>query len=126
MVCKIKTKNAPSAIGPYSQAIQDGNLLFISGQIPLSDDGELVGNGDIKQQTRQVIKNIMAIIQASDFTIDQVIKCTCYLIDMDDFQTFNEVYSEFFGDIEPARECVAVAALPKGAKVEISAVCVAQ
>lgn len=124
MVCKIKTKNAPSAIGPYSQAIQDGNLLFVSGQIPLSETGDLVGS-DIKEQTRQALKNITAIIQASHFTAEKIVKCTCYLINMDDFQDFNEVYSEFFGDIEPARECVAVAGLPKGAKVEISAICLA-
>lgn len=117
------TDSAPAAIGPYSQAVQVGDFLYVSGQIPLATSGEIVGGEDIQAQTRQVIKNIMAIIQASDFKFEQILKATCYLTDMSEFQAFNEVYEEYMGNIAPARECVAVAGLPKGVKVEISVIC---
>ncbi len=115
MLNKIATANAPAAIGPYSQAIQIGDLLLVSGQIPLSvDSGVLVGE-DIKTQTKQVIENILAIVKASNFDPVNIAKCTCYLTDMKDFQSFNEVYELYFGEAVPG--------LPKGALVEISVIC---
>ena len=119
----ISTKNAPTAVGPYSQAIRYGNLLFISGQIPLDPKtGDLV-EGDIKVQTRIVIENLKAILEASGMTVENVLKCTCFLKDMGDFERFNSVYKTYFGESLPARECVEVSRLPKDVSVEISAIC---
>jgi len=117
----VETKKAPAAIGPYSQAISINGLVYTSGQIPLSPEtGELVYGG-IKEQTEQVIKNIMAVLEAAGSDIAHVIKTTCFITDMADFAAFNEVYSEHFTE-KPARSCVAVLALPKGSLVEIEAV----
>lgn len=119
----IKTDRAPSAIGPYSQAIKSGELLFVSGQIPLDPkSGKIVGD-EIKTQTKQVLENLKAIIEASDMKLEQVVKCTCFLKDLAAFADFNAVYTEYFGNILPARECVEVARLPRDVLVEISAIC---
>ncbi len=119
----ISTDRAPAAIGPYSQAIRYGNLLFVSGQISLDpQSGEIVGE-DIEVQTGRVLENLKAIIEASDMELKHVLKCTCFLKNMEDFTTFNSLYSEYFSDILPARETVEVSRLPKDVLVEISAIC---
>ena len=119
----LSTQNAPQAIGPYSQGIDTGNLVFLSGQIPIDPSkGEIVVS-DIEGQTRQVLKNIKAILESDDCTMDQVVKTTVYLKDIADFTKMNDVYKEFFGEGNyPARSAVQVAALPKDALVEIEVV----
>ncbi len=118
----IATSAAPAAIGPYSQAVVAGNLLFVSGQIPLEpESGELVG-GDIESQTRRVLDNLKAIIQAAGADMDRVVKTTIFLADMNDFAAVNRVYAEYFKATLPARATVQVAGLPKGVPVEIEAV----
>ena len=120
---KIYTPDAPQAIGPYSQAIQYGDLLFISGQIPIDPKtGDLV-EGDIEVQAKQVVKNLAAIIEAAGMTAENVLKCSCFLKNMDDFVRFNGVYETYFGESLPAREAVEVARLPKDVLIEISAIC---
>jgi len=120
---KIATQNAPQAIGPYSQAIQYGDFLFVSGQIAIDPEtGDLV-EGDIEAQTEQVLKNIAAIIEAAGMTVQNAVKCTCFLKDMNDFVRFNSVYESYFGESLPARETVEVSRLPKDALVEVSAIC---
>jgi 2-iminobutanoate/2-iminopropanoate deaminase len=115
----ISTNGAPAAIGPYSQAIRFGGLLFVSGQIAIDPPtGVLVGD-DVAAQTEQVLKNGAAILKAGGSGLDRVLKTTVYLTDMGDFGEMNEVYAGFFGAAPPARATVAVAALPKGALVEI-------
>ena len=119
----IATDHAPAAIGPYSQATQYGNLLFVSGQIPIDPKtGDLV-DGDIEVQAKQVLKNLQAIIEAAGMTLQNVLKCSCFLKDMEDFVKFNAVYNSYFAESLPARETVEVARLPKDAQVEISAIC---
>lgn len=118
----IKTDTAPAAIGPYSQAVKVGNLLFVSGQIPLNTQGGVAGH-DITTQTRQVLINLKAIIDAAGMTINGVAKCTCFIKNMEDFAAFNAAYAEYFGSILPARECVEVARLPKDVLIEVSAIC---
>jgi 2-iminobutanoate/2-iminopropanoate deaminase len=118
----VLTKNAPAPIGPYSQAIRIGDLLFCSGQIPLDPaTGELVGGEEITAQTRQVMRNIGAVLEAAGASFDDVVKTTIYLIDMADFSSVNAVYGEAFtgGSAAPARSTVAVAGLPRGVRVEI-------
>ena len=120
---KIATQNAPQAIGPYSQAIQYGDFLFVSGQIAIDPEtGDLV-EGDIEAQTEQVLKNITAIIEAAGMTVQNAVKCTCFLKDMNDFVRFNSVYESYFGESLPARETVEVSRLPKDVLVEVSAIC---
>ena len=119
----IATEKAPKAVGPYSQAIRFGNLLFVSGQISLDPtSGEIVG-GDIEVQTRQVLENLKAIVEASGMALEDTLKCTCFLQNMEHFARFNSVYNTYFADILPARETVEVSRLPKEVLVEISAVC---
>ncbi len=119
---QIATDAAPSAIGPYSQAIQTGDLLFVSGQIPLDPkNGDLVG-GDIESQTHRVLKNLQGVIEAADAQLDQVVKTTIFLKDLTDFQAVNEVYGTYFKPPYPARACVEVARLPKDVDVEIDAI----
>jgi 2-iminobutanoate/2-iminopropanoate deaminase len=120
----ISTEKAPKAVGPYSQAIVSGeNLLFVSGQIPLDPvSGVMVGN-EVKAQTVQVLENLQAVILAAGFELTSVVKCTCFLQSMNDFSTFNETYATYFSENPPSRECVEVAKLPKGALVEVSAIC---
>jgi len=117
----VESKAAPAAIGPYSQAIIENSLVFTSGQIPLAPEtGEIIAGG-VKEQAVQVIKNLKAVLEAAGSDLAHVVKTTCFLTDMGDFSAFNEVYSQHFTG-KPARSCVAVLALPKGAKVEIEAV----
>ena len=118
---KIYTENAPEAIGPYSQAIKVGNLLFTSGQIAIDPATSTVNTNDIVGQTEQVCKNISAILEAASTSFDKVIKTTCFLADMSDFAAFNEVYARYFIS-KPARSCVAVKALPKNVLVEIEVI----
>jgi 2-iminobutanoate/2-iminopropanoate deaminase len=120
---KISTDQAPQAIGPYSQAIQFGNLLFVSGQIPLDPGtGNLVA-GDIEAQTRQVMDNLKAIVAAAGMTLADALKATCFLKNMGDFAKFNGVYAGYFGDTPPARETVEVARLPRDVLVEVALIC---
>lgn len=122
----VATPNAPRAIGPYSQAILAGNHLFTSGQIPIDPaTGELV-QGDITVQTRQVLKNLLAVLNAAGSGPGLVLKTTVFLADMADFSAMNAVYAEVFGAQAPARSTVQVAGLPKGAKVEIEALALAR
>ena len=118
---KIYTKNAPEAIGPYSQAIKSGNILFTSGQIAINPQSSRVEATDIKGQTEQVCKNISALLEASGTSFDKVIKTTCFLADMSDFALFNEIYATYFTS-KPARSCVAVKTLPKNVLVEIEVI----
>lgn len=117
----IYTKNAPDAIGPYSQAYLCDNTLYTSGQIAINpENGELVAGG-IKEQTARVIENIASILREAGFGFEHVIKTTCFLANMDDFATFNEVYGQHFVS-KPARSCVQAAKLPKGALVEVEVI----
>ncbi|MDH3798665.1 MAG: RidA family protein [Desulfobacterales bacterium] len=120
---KIATPNAPQAIGPYSQAIRLGDFLFVSGQIAIDPQTADIIEGDIEAQTEQVLKNIAAIIEAAGMSLQDVVKCTCFLKDMNDFVRFNGVYENYFGEILPARETVEVSRLPKDVLVEVSAIC---
>lgn len=117
----IQTDKAPQAIGPYSQAVQIGTLLFASGQIPLTPAGELV-EGDIKEQTHQVLKNITALLKEVDATLDNVVKTTLFIKNMEDFAAINEVYGQYFGAHKPARSTVEVARLPKDVGIEIEVI----
>ena len=121
MSIKIHTDNAPAAIGPYSQAMVIDNLIFTSGQIPLDPaTGNMVGE-NITEQTHRVCKNLEAVLAAAGATMGDVIKTTCFLSDMADFAAFNEVYATYFTE-KPARSCVAVKTLPKGALVEVEVI----
>ncbi|MCU0603781.1 MAG: RidA family protein [Desulfobacterales bacterium] len=120
---KIATDLAPQAIGPYSQAIQFGNLLFVSGQVPLDPKtGELVAGG-IEMQTKQVMENLTAIVASAGMSLADALKATCFLKNMGDFAKFNGVYAAYFGDAPPARETVEVARLPRDVLVEVSLIC---
>lgn len=119
----IKTLKAPSAIGPYSQAILCNGFLFVSGQIPLDPKTSQLVTGDIKMQTKQVLENLKAIVEAAGLKLENVVKCSCFLKNMNDFSIFNEIYNDYFGAILPVRECVEVSRLPKDVLVEISAIC---
>jgi 2-iminobutanoate/2-iminopropanoate deaminase len=119
----IATDKAPAAIGPYCQAVQFGNLLFVSGQIALDPQtGEIV-EGEIEAQTKQVLENLKAIIEAAGMTLQNVLKCSCFLNNMENFVKFNSVYDSYFKESLPARETVEVARLPKDVLVEVSAIC---
>lgn len=117
----IATSKAPEAIGPYSQAVRVGDLLFTAGQIPLNPDGSWAG-GDITEQTTRAMENLKGILDEVGVGFDRVIKTTCFLTTMDDFAAFNEVYGRYMSAGLPARSTVAVAGLPKGALVEVEAV----
>ncbi len=118
----ISTPNAPGAVGPYSQAVQFGNLVFTAGQIPLDPaTGQLV-TGAIELQTERVLKNLQAVLQAAGSHLGQVVKTTVFLQDMGEFAAMNAVYAQFFGDNPPARSTVEVAGLPLGARIEIEVI----
>ena len=120
----VKTSNAPQAVGPYSQAVKSGNLLFCSGQIPLNPDGSVV-DGDVRVQATQILENIKAVLEAAGTSLDRVVKCTMFLVDINDFAVVNEVYASYFtSENKPARSTIGVAALPKGLKIEIE--CIAE
>ncbi|WAA12340.1 RidA family protein [Fervidibacillus halotolerans] len=122
---EIHTKLAPEAIGPYSQAIQWNGLVFTSGQIPLTKDGQLV-DGGIEEQTEQVLKNLKAVLEEAGSSLQKVIKTTVFLKDMNDFQRMNAVYSQVFSEHQPARSAVEVSRLPKDVLVEIEAIAVVE
>jgi 2-iminobutanoate/2-iminopropanoate deaminase len=115
------SQDAPAPIGPYNQAIANGNTLYVSGQIPLKPDGSLV-EGAVEDQTRQVMENLKAILNTAGLEFDAVLKCSIFLSSMDVFTRVNEVYGSYFPDQAPARETVAVQGLPKGVDVEISCI----
>ncbi|MDL2289431.1 RidA family protein [Clostridia bacterium OttesenSCG-928-F22] len=119
----IVTANAPQAIGPYSQAVQAGGLMFCSGQIALDPATGDFLNGNIRQQTERVLNNVQALLEAGGCTLQNVVKTTCFLADMGDFAAFNEVYARYFTQ-KPARSCVAAKELPKGALVEVEVIAV--
>ena len=121
----ISTTNAPAAIGPYSQAIDSGAFLITSGQVPFDPATGVIVEGGIEEQTRQSLNNVKAILEAAGLTMDNVVKTTVFLQNMGDFAAMNAVYAEFFTEGQyPARSAVEVAALPKGALVEIETICV--
>lgn len=117
----ISTPAAPAAIGPYSQAVQAGGLLFLSGTMPIDPATGTLAEPQIAAQAEQVMKNIGAVLQAAGYTFEDVVKTTCFLADMGDFAVFNEVYARYFTG-KPARSCVAVKSLPKGALVEVEVI----
>ena len=119
----ISTDLAPAAIGPYSQAIQYGNLHFVSGQIAIEPESAHLVEDEIEVQTKQVMENLQAIITAAGMTLQNVLKCSCFLKDMEDFVKFNAVYNSYFAESLPARETVEVGRLPKDVRVEVSAIC---
>ena len=118
----IQTEQAPATIGPYSQAIRIGDFLYTSGQIALDPESGIFLSGEIEEETEQTLKNISAILQAGGVNFENVIKTTVYLSDLNDFTRMNQVYEKYFSKNKPARACVQVAALPKGAKIEIDAI----
>lgn len=118
----ISTKNAPAAIGPYSQAVRVGNFLYTSGQIPFDPKTMELVSTDIKEQTKQVMENLKAILEEAGTSFDKVIKTTVFIKDMNQFGDINEVYAQYFGTNPPARSCVEVARLPKDVGIEIEAI----
>ena len=120
----IHTDNAPKAIGPYSQAVKAGNMLFVSGQVPFVPETMEIVEGDVKAQTAQSLKNVQAILAEAGLDFSHVVKSTVFIKDMNEFAQINEVYAEFFGENKPARACVEVARLPKDVKVEIEVIAV--
>lgn len=114
----IKTLEAPAAIGPYSQAIKANGFLFVSGQIPLTPNGELAGD-DIKTQTKQVLKNLKAILKEADLSLKDTVKTTIFLKNMDDFSVVNEIYAQAFKEHKPARSTIEISKLPKDVLIEI-------
>ncbi len=118
----ISTPDAPAAVGAYSQATTNGSLVFTAGQIPLTPDGELLDDEPIATQTRQCLENVRAILEEEGLTMQDVLKATVFLEDIDTFEAFNEAYAEYFQDNPPARSAVGVADLPKGVAVEIEVI----
>lgn len=119
----ISTNKAPAAIGPYNQATAFEKLLFLSGQIPLNPETMEIIDGGVKEQTRQVMENLKAVLEEANSSFNNVLKTTCYLSDMDNFVAFNEIYSEYFGaEDAPARATIAVKTLPKNVFVEVDAI----
>ncbi|MCF8891126.1 RidA family protein [Priestia megaterium] len=118
---QVQTKNAPQAIGPYSQGIVVNNLFYSSGQIPLRPDGTLV-EGDVQVQATQVFENLKAVLEEAGASLNTVVKATVFIKNMNDFAALNEVYGDYFGDHKPARSCVEVARLPKDVLVEIEVI----
>lgn len=118
---QIQTENAPKAIGPYSQAIQSGSLLFVSGVMPIDPTTNALVENTIEAQAKQVMKNIDGVLKAAGYTVDDVVKTTCFLSDINNFAAFNEVYGNYFTS-KPARSCMAVKDLPKAALVEVEVI----
>jgi len=121
MNTKVHTNNAPAAIGPYSQAVVAGNLVFTSGQIPLNPATGQMEGSNITEQTHRVCQNLQAVLEAAGASLQSAVKTVCFLSDMADFAAFNEVYAQYFTE-KPARSCVAVKDLPKGALVEVEVI----
>lgn len=123
-ILSISTSKAPGAVGPYSQGIKAGNLIFTSGQLPIvPETGELL-KGDIKEETRQCLKNVEAILKEAGATLENIVKVNIYIVDMDMFLSINEAYEEYFDEHKPARSCVEVSRLPKDGNIEIEAIAV--
>ncbi len=120
----ISTENAPGAIGPYSQAVRVGDMVFCSGQIPIDPQTGNFVSDEVAEQTEQVLKNLSAVLKAAKTNLDNVVKTTVFLADMDDFTAMNEVYARFFRDNKPARATVQAARLPRDARVEIECIAV--
>lgn len=120
----INTTKAPAAIGPYSQAIEVNGTLYVSGQIPFVPETMTVVSDDVKEQTRQSLENIKAILTEAGYTLNDVVKAGVFIKDMNDFAAINEVYAEYLGEVKPARACVEVARLPRDVKVEIEVIAV--
>ncbi|MGL5054673.1 MAG: RidA family protein [Fusobacteriaceae bacterium] len=120
----INTTNAPSAIGPYSQAIEVNGTLYVSGQIPFVPTTMQVVSDDVKEQTKQSLENVKAIVEAAGYSLSDVVKAGVFIKDMNDFAAINEVYNEYLGEVKPARACVEVARLPRDVKVEIEVIAV--
>ncbi|HKK39188.1 MAG TPA: RidA family protein [Cryomorphaceae bacterium] len=118
----IKTKNAPAPIGPYNQAVVHENTIYVSGQVALNPETGEMDNANLAEETHRVMRNLGAVLKAAGSDFDHLIKCSIFILDMNEFKTINEVYGSFFKDHHPARETVEVRKLPAGAKVEISAV----
>lgn len=121
MLNKVSTDKAPSAIGPYSQAVEVGNLVFTSGQIALNPETGALEGENVEAQTHRVCRNLKAVLEAAGSSLSLALKTVCYLADMRDFAAFNGVYGEYFSE-KPARSCVAVKELPKGALVEVEVI----
>lgn len=119
---EIKTKKAPAAIGPYSQGIVAGEFAYVSGQIPVNPETGEVVSDKIEDQARQSLNNVKAVLEEADFSLEDVIKTTCFIADMSDFATFNKVYSEFFAGTCPARSCIAAKELPKKVLCEVEVI----
>lgn len=119
----INAQNAPAAVGPYCHAVEAGNFVFTSGQIGLDPETQTLVDG-VEEQTKQVLKNLNAVLSAADLTLNDVIKTTVFLADINDFGTINGIYEDAFGDNKPARSCVQAGALPKGALIEIEVIAV--
>ncbi|QNM15153.1 MULTISPECIES: RidA family protein [Fusobacterium] len=120
----IHTEKAPAALGPYSQAIEANGMLFVSGQIPFVPETMTLVSDDVKDQTRQSLENVKAIVEAAGYSMKDVVKAGVFIKDMNDFAAINEVYAQYLGDVKPARACVEVARLPKDVKVEIEVIAV--
>jgi reactive intermediate/imine deaminase len=121
----ISTDDAPAAVGAYSQATTDGDVLITAGQLPLTTDGELLSDESVAEQTRQCLRNVEAILESEGLSLENVLKTTVFLADIDDFDEFNEAYGEFFQNDPPARSAVGAGEIPKGAAVEIEAIATA-
>jgi 2-iminobutanoate/2-iminopropanoate deaminase len=121
----ISTSDAPGALGPYSQAVRAGSAIYCAGQIPLDPKTRQIITGDISAQTRRVLDNLTAVLKAEGLTFEHIVKTTIFLADLADFETVNKVYGSYFKQAPPARSTVQVAALPKGARIEIDAIAVA-
>jgi len=122
MIEQVSTAHAPAAIGPYSQAITHGGLVYCSGQIALDAETGALVEGDVAAETHKVLQNLRAVLQAAQTDFDRVLKVTVFLSDMGDFAAVNKVYAEAFGDTRPARACIQASALPKGVRVEIDCI----
>ena len=122
MIRTVHTENAPAAVGPYSQAIDAGKVVYLSGQIPIDPTTGKMIDDDVKQATRQTLENLKAVLAEVRLTFADVVKCEVFLADVNDFAAMNEVYAEYFFENEPARQAIEASALPKGALVEISCI----
>lgn len=120
----IHTDKAPAALGPYSQAIEINGMLFVSGQIPFVPETMTLISEDVKEQTKQSLENIKAIIESAGYSMSDVVKASVFIKNMNDFTAINEVYNEYLGEVKPARACVEVARLPKDVKVEIEVIAI--
>ncbi len=118
----IQADNVPKAIGPYSQAVQTGNMIFTSGQIALKPNGEFLDNTDVEIQAEQVLTNLKNLLEAGGSSLDRVVKTTMFLVNMDDFSKANSIYAKYFGDHKPARSTIGVKVLPRNALIEIEAI----